>query len=67
MQGGRVLRTEAYEQYAAGTKGEAQRRRWALLDGLLAVAVEDVEDGADRAAGTVSRGEPGQRPARALA
>ena len=46
MQGGRVLRTEAYEQNAAGTKGEAQRSRWALLGGLLAVPVEDVGDGA---------------------
>ena len=35
MQGGRVLRNEAYEQYAAATKGEAQRRRWALFSGLL--------------------------------
>ena len=47
MQGARTLRTEAYEQYAAGTKGEAQRRRWALIGGLLAVPVEDVGDGAD--------------------
>jgi len=27
MQGGRVLRNEAYNQYAAMTKDEAQRRR----------------------------------------
>ena len=67
MQGGQALRTEAYEQYAAGTKGEVQRRRWALLDGLLAVAVEDVGDGADRGAAPVSRGKSGQRPSRALA
>ena len=35
LQGGRALRNEAYEQYAAVTKGEAQRRRWAIFSGLL--------------------------------
>ena len=36
VQGARTLRTEAYEQYAAGTKGEAQRSRWAYFSSLLA-------------------------------
>ena len=40
MQGARVLRTEAYEQYAAGTKGEAQRRRWARFSGLLRAQID---------------------------
>ena len=34
VQGARVLRNEAYEQYAAVTKGEAQRRRWAFFSCL---------------------------------
>jgi len=34
VQGGRVLMNEAYEQYAAVTKGEAQRRRWAFFSCL---------------------------------
>ena len=34
VQGARVLRNEAYEQYAAVTKGEAERRRWAFFSGL---------------------------------
>jgi len=34
MQGARALRNEAYEQYAAVTKGEVQRRRWAFFSDL---------------------------------
>ena len=45
MQGGRVLRNEAYEQYAAVTKGEAQRRRWALFSGLQRESVQIEESG----------------------
>ncbi len=34
VQGARTLRNEAYEQYAAVTKGEVQRSRWAFFSGL---------------------------------
>jgi hypothetical protein len=42
MQGWRVLRSEAAFVAAAATRGEAERRRWAVVGGLLQ------KQGADR-------------------
>jgi len=33
-QGERVLRSEAYDQYAATTKNEAQRRYWIFYEAI---------------------------------
>jgi len=34
MQGARNFRNEAYQPYAAMTKGEVQRRRWAFYEAV---------------------------------
>ena len=45
VQGARALRNEAYEQYAAVTKGEVQRSRWAFFSGLRRESVQIEESG----------------------